>query len=336
MFLRFRAWFNGKRNGKKGIPITNNNALAPFELRICAIANQNINDVHCRWAGIDAQMSANHRTTGEKYQQSANNYTYKRNELKRDTTVEKLWHYYLTVITIGLCEMVANVVAFRILGDNNILTLIMAISILIGIPLGGHALGKSLKQGMQNVWGRILLGIAVLIIITSLIGFAIIRKDYISLYGLKVINQKVAIFTFISLNLMLFLVCAVIAYMSYDADPLIYKYKKDYMKYQNLFHNAVAKREAWSRAQESRARTIRELAIEVIQIYRTTNLRIRFKKGETQIPESFKDTPDIPIPSFNWRELQTDHRNKLYKFGAIPAITKTIGANVSNDDQQAY
>jgi hypothetical protein len=313
---RITAWFNGRRDGKISFPLADDPTPAPFEQRVCAIANTIINKIHGIWAARDARMSGNHRTFEDWFQRTNSDYESKRQELGRDTVVEKLWHYYIILALIGLCEMAANIVAFRILGENNLFTYIMALAILFGIPMAGHFLGKSLKQGWQSTRGKILVSAAILVVIGCLIGFAFIRKDYISANGLNILSSRIAIFSFISLNLMLFFVCSLAAYMAYDSDPLIYDYKKKYSQFQRAFNNIDAARNAWSKGQEGKAKEVRESAITIIQIYRASNIRKRFKSGDGKIPESFKCPPDIPIPDFDWK--------------------KTTAAYISDDEKDAF
>ncbi|MGQ9609681.1 MAG: hypothetical protein ACUVWN_10275 [bacterium] len=334
MFSRIRAWLNGRIDGKRRIPLIDDPAPSPYEQRICKVANQNIEYIHGRWADKDAQISAAYNTASERYKKVSDDYESKRKKLDRDTTVERLWHYYLFAVLIGLCEMAANIVAFKIFGESNILTFIMALSILIGIPLSGHALGKSLKQGIKTVRDRILLATAVSFVISCLVGFAFIRKDYIAVSGLNIISPRTTVFVFICWNIALFLVCAWLAFISYDSDPQIYRLKKDYMKYQKLFNNAKARRNSWSKSQEGKSKAIREVALEHIQIYRSANLRKRFKKGDITIPESFKSQPDIPIPSFDWEIRQIDQvRDDLPKTQLSTAIHERA---VTNDDSWIF
>jgi len=320
VFWKLKAWYYGRRDGILGMPPRDEETPAPFEQRVCAAAERTVSAIHRKWKAKDARLSGENRDREDVFKRAFKNYETKRSELGRDTTVGTMLPYYFILLLIGICEFAVNIVVFRILGENTVFTGLMAIVIFIGLPLVGHHVGKSLKHGWQSLTDWILYPVEIIITAGGLIAFAVVRRDYIANTGQNFLSINVAVWTFIALNLLLFVGAVVASYMAHDKDPDIYRFKKRYEQTQKPYHDIGARRLAWRDKMKGHAEEIKNSARTIIMLYRDHNMRRRMKASLKEMPISFKREPIINIPSFEFEEAVSEQAQEKWNYESeLPA-----------------
>jgi len=318
MFWKLKAWYYGKKDGKLGIPLKDEETPAHFEQRVCAAAERSISAIHRKWKTMDAILKGKYRTREDYFERASHNYETRIAELGRDTTVGSLLPYHFILGLIGICESAVNIVVFRILGENTLFTGLMAIVVLIGLPLVGHHVGKSLKHGWQSLTEWMLYPVEIFIAVGGLIAFSIVRKEYIANTGQNFLSENIAVWTFIALNLLLFVGAVVASYTAHDKDPDIYRFKKKYNLTQKHYHNIDSKRLAWRDDHKGLAEEVKNSARTIIMLYRDHNMRRRMKSGLKEMPISFKREPVINIPSFELDEEVEQAQEKWIHESELP------------------
>ncbi|NWG32586.1 MAG: hypothetical protein HXY29_13995 [Rhodocyclaceae bacterium] len=335
MFWRLKAWYYGKKDGKIGLPQRDDPKQAPFEQRVHAAADNTIKKIHGKWESADSLMSARYQITKDTLRRAWDNYDKAINRLGRDTTVNSMAHYYIVLSIIGLAEAATTYVIFGLFGESSIITIIMTISIMIGLPLAGHFCGRFIKHGLKDKKEKILFFIVMCIAVSFLVAVAIIRNIYMTIAAQngqeRMISSTTATFTFITLNLTLFIASIIASYFAHDSDPHIYGLKRRYEKNHRRFQKIRANRESLRDKKKGESEAVVEAAKEIIAAYRDHNLRKRMKLGNMERPISFNNNPVIDIPSFEFETESNDHQNVRSEHKKIYKISDIVGEATKRD-----
>ena len=173
----------------------------------------------------------------------------------------KFW-YMILLIGIGLAEMPLNIQIFQKFGEAFFITIIMACSLGIAIPVLAHFTGVFIKQRKEKKEYTFFASIAVALFVIFNFGVSIFRAYVLAEHtGEPANNLNIVIF--VSLNLILFIIGLLAAYFrhdeSYELEHTYQQFQKEKEKYdktrgsiqQQLKNVATVKNERMKAAQET-------------------------------------------------------------------------------------
>ncbi len=164
----------------------------------------------------------------KEFEQAKEDYDVERQKFGNEMpdSVRHLW-YVPFLIGIGLAEVPLNYQIFKGFGEIPILTLIMALSLVIGIPFASHGSGKFLKQIKEHsVVYPILLIVSLFLIVTISYVTAQLRADYLGSKGLPISQLDVAIFFLI--GVLLFFAGFIASFFVHNQSEKVIKAKSRY------------------------------------------------------------------------------------------------------------
>lgn len=124
------------------------------------------------------------------------------------------WVYYLVVFLFVLGELPFNLVAMRLFGEAELLTIAVALVIGIVIAVTAHWIGGTSKQPIVTGIDKWMVGVSIMIVFAAIGGIAIIREVYLVNMGEKP-NQAVT-FAFVAFQLLFFFVASYLSHASHN------------------------------------------------------------------------------------------------------------------------
>jgi hypothetical protein len=164
----------------------------------------------------------------KEFGQAKEHYDKERKEMGNVTpdSVRHLW-YVPFLIGISLPEIPLNFQVFKVFREVPILTLIMALSLVIGIPFLAHGCGKFLKQIREfpKVY-PILFIVSLFLIISISYVTAQLRADFLATKGVLITQLEVAIFFLI--GILLFFAGFIASFFVHNQSEKVIKAKSRY------------------------------------------------------------------------------------------------------------
>jgi len=234
--------------------------------------------------------------------------------------VIKAWVVKLILLLFMITEFPLNAMVFAIFGEGRFMTYFMAGVICFGIPLGAHYVGKVLKQELKSKNDISFATFITLVTIIVIVGIAVLRADYLSYvlsrYNLNIkMSSTTAAVIFVGINVFLFCLAAFISYLGTHENNEEYQRLKQQLKIvqqrlEKENREAIkiiteleevtrelaeirAKRECLANHYYFKGVQIKEVAENLIQIYRYANLETR---PSNVVPRCFKIDLNIPAP----------------------------------------
>lgn len=122
--------------------------------------------------------------------------------------------YYIIVTVCALGELPLNLVAFRLFGEAQFMTLLVAMVIAIIIPMIAHWIGAVLKQPYQTKIDNSILTVSVLIVLATIVSIGHVRERYLTMMGEK--PDSVVTCAFFVLQLLFFGIAIFLSYASHN------------------------------------------------------------------------------------------------------------------------
>jgi hypothetical protein len=320
-----RIQTEGQRDGEKNLPEMGTFSPAPFEQALIANGERKTQRTYQKAAGRIARLQPVFQMLEKRYHDMAgrqkavaNRFEARKKELDRDVAIPfpSRFHWAL-ILFLGIGEFPLNMVVFRLFGEPEFLTYVMASTLAITIPLLGLFIGLNLRQSIPRTAGNILIGILTpLAVGGALFGISVLRGVYISsqaggpqmtidpLQG----HQNEMQYILFSLNLLVFFAALVSSFYAHDPDEkldvihssLVFLDRKRNRVRGKLFTLGMQLNGEIQQA-KSRIGEIRALTSQRVALYRQTNLRHR----QLLAPPSFRRDPDYPALNW-WPEVELD------------------------------
>ena len=176
----------------------------------------------------------------------------------------KFW-YLVLLIGIGICEVPLNIQIFQKFGEAFFITIIMASSLAIAIPVLAHFTGVFIKQRKEKreYFGMALMCIAMFVVFNF--GVSIFRAYTLAEnIGQDVDNLNIVIFT--SLNLILFIIGVLASYFrhddSYELEHAYEKFQKEKVKYDDEKADIHARMKVIKENKNNRIKALNENYVE--------------------------------------------------------------------------
>lgn len=142
----------------------------------------------------------------------------------KPAAVSALWKW-IGLIAIGVTEFPLNAMIFRIIGERDEMTYLLAAGIGLVIPLTAHFFGHSLRQDIKTLRDKYLLAAIPVALVLALVGIATLRAKFFAAEA-EVIQEELhinlssgeAATIFFALNLAMFLAAVLISYFGSVGD----------------------------------------------------------------------------------------------------------------------
>jgi hypothetical protein len=325
-----RIQIEGQRDGERNQPEMGSFSPAPFEQALIANGERKTQRAYqkasvriSRLQPLYQMLQRRYRDMAGRQKAVAERFEVRKQELGRDVAMPfpSRFHWGL-ILFLGIGEFPLNTVVFRLFGEPEFLTYVMASTLAITIPLLGLFIGLNMRQSLPRTAGNILIGLLTpLAVGAALFGISVLRGVYISTQAgaaqagaaqsmidpLQTSQNEMQYILF-SLNILVFFAALVSSFYAHDPDEkldvihssLVFLDRKRNRVRHKLFTLGMKLNGEIQQA-KSRIDQIRALTNQRVALYRQTNLRFR----QLLPPPSFRRDPDYPTIKW-WPEVALD------------------------------
>jgi hypothetical protein len=300
----------GQKDGERNIPEMGSYTPAPFEQALISNGEQTVQQIYkaasVRIAKLRPVVEAYQRQLDEverRIHPIADAYKVRTADLGRDATIvfPPVLHWAL-IAFLAVGEFPLNTVVFRLFGEAEYLTYIMASTLAIIIPLIGVFIGVHVRHSIPKRIGNLLIGILTpLVVGATLYAVSLLRNTYIAsqFSGNGQINAEgnQMAYALFALNALVFFGATVASYFAHDPDERLDNFhqslralerKKDPIR-TKLFEVGTQLNGEIEQAR-SQIQEIRALTNQRVQLYRQSNIRHR----RLLPPPSFRKEAEFP------------------------------------------
>ncbi len=305
-----RIEVEGEKDGERHIPDMGSYQPAQFEQALVAHGERHVQRIYekasQRLAKLQPVFQAHQRRLGDletRLQAVINRYKARKSELGRDFA-NRFPHraHIALIIFLGVGEFPLNTIVFRLFGEPEFLTYVMASTLAITIPLLGLFIGIHLRQSVPATIGNILIGIMTPgVAAASLFAISRLRNTYIVSQATEAAESMVAAqdelaYALFALNALVFCGAMASAFFAHDPDEKLdschssltvidrkaNRVRKQLLKIGTRINGEIQR-------SKSRVKQVRALSSERVALYRRTNIRCR----SLLPPPSFRKNPDF-------------------------------------------
>lgn len=313
-----RILAEGQKDGEKNIPEMGSYTPAQFEQALMAHGEQEVQRVYkvasLRISKLQPEFESGQRRLEEietRLKPISEIYEARKKELGRDVAIPfpSIFHIAL-ILFLGIGEFPLNTVVFRLFGEAEFLTYVMASTLAITIPLLGLFIGIHLRHSIPKIIGNILVGVLTPVAVgAALFSISILRNAYIFAQGSSgapsLAAQDQLAYSLFALNTLVFFAAMVCSFFAHDPDErldsahssLIFLDRKR-NSVRNALYRMGTKMNGEIRRAKSQIEEVRALTSERVALYRQTNTRFR----KLVAPPSFRKSPEYPELKW-WREV---------------------------------
>jgi hypothetical protein len=300
----------GQKDGERNIPEMGSYTPAPFEQALISNGEQAVQQIYkaasMRIAKLRPVVEAYQRQLDEverRIRPVAEGYRVRTADLGRDATIvfPPVLHWALIAFLV-VGEFPLNTVVFRLFGEAEYLTYVMASTLAIIIPLIGVFIGVHVRHAIPKRVGNMLIGILTPVVVgATLYAVSLLRNTYIAsqFSGSGQINPEgnQMAYALFALNALVFFGATVASYFAHDPDERLDNFhqslralerKKDPIR-TKLFEVGTQLNGEIEQA-KSQIDEIRALTNQRVQLYRQSNIRHR----RLLPPPSFRKDADFP------------------------------------------
>jgi hypothetical protein len=300
----------GQKDGERNIPEMGSYTPAPFEQALISNGEQAVQQIYkaasMRIAKLRPVVEAYQRQLDEverRIRPVAEGYRVRTADLGRDATIvfPPVLHWALIAFLV-VGEFPLNTVVFRLFGEAEYLTYVMASTLAIIIPLIGVFIGVHVRHAIPKRVGNMLIGILTPVVVgATLYAVSLLRNTYVAsqFSGSGQINPEgnQMAYALFALNALVFFGATVASYFAHDPDERLDNFhqslralerKKDPIR-TKLFEVGTQLNGEIEQA-KSQIDEIRALTNQRVQLYRQSNIRHR----RLLPPPSFRKDADFP------------------------------------------
>ena len=315
----------GQKDGERNIPDMGSYQPAQFEQALVAHGERQIQRIYekasLRLAKLQPFFQASQRRLGDletRLQAVGNRYKARKSELGRDFASRFPHKYHVALIVfLGVGEFPLNTIVFRLFGEPEFLTYVMASTLAITIPLLGLFIGIHLRQSVPATIGNILIGIMTPgVAAASLFAISRLRNTYIVSQAGEAASlftgQDELAYALFALNALVFCGAMASAFFAHDPDERLDSCHSS-LAVLDRKTNQVRKRQlklgtrinGEIQRAKSKVQQVRALSNERVALYRRTNIRCR----SLLPPPSFRKSPDFQELDW-WPEVALNTGNR--------------------------
>jgi tetrahydromethanopterin S-methyltransferase subunit G len=305
-----RIQAEGQKDGEKNIPAMGSYTPAPFEQALIAHGEQKVQQIYERASAHIAKLrplyEASQKRLAElesRLKPIVETYAARKKELGRDVAISfpAVFHIGL-ILFLGIGEFPLNTVVFRLFGEPEYLTYVMASTLAITIPLLGLFIGIHLRHSLAPRIGNLLIGLLTpLAVGAALFAISVLRNTYIfaqvSASAQAPAHQDQLAYALFALNTLVFFAAMVSSFFAHDPDErldsahssLLFLDRKLQAVRKHLFQIGM-ELNGEIKVAKSQIEKVRALTNERVALYRQTNMRHR----QLLPPPTFRRTPEYP------------------------------------------
>jgi hypothetical protein len=320
-----RILAEGQKDGERNIPEMGSYTPAPFEQALISNGEQAVQQIYKDASATIARL----RPAADALQRQLDDHerrmrplaeAYKARvaEVGREATIvfPPVFHWAL-IVFLAIGEFPLNTVVFRLFGEAEFLTYVMASTLAIIIPLIGVFIGAHLRHSIPNWVGNILIGgLTPAIVAATLYAVSLLRNTYISSQfsssGYVATEGNQMAYALFALNALVFFGAAVASYFAHDPDErldaLHHSLKgldKKKLKIRTKLYAVGTKLNGEIQQAKSHIEQVRALTNQRVQLYRQTNIRHR----KLLPPPSFRKNAEFP-PLKWWPEVSLNSQEE--------------------------
>ncbi len=323
-FTEERIQAEGQKDGERNLPEMGSYMSAPFEQALISHGEQDVQEIYkqasARIALLQPVFQAFMRRLEDierRIQPITEGYKTRSQELGRDVTIPfpAALHWAL-IIFLGIGEFPLNTVVFRLFGEAEYLTYVMASTLAIMIPLIGVFIGMHLRHALPRMAGNILIGALTPISVGgALFAVSLLRNIYIGSQfapgATSAADQGNMAWALFALNSLVFFGAMAASYFAHDPDEKLDRFHKVLVSLDRkrntirtkLFQIAP-KINGEIQAAKSQVEQVRAMTNQRVALYRQTNIRFR----KLLPPYSFRRPPEFPKVNW-WPEVSVNGEN---------------------------
>jgi len=304
-----RIQAEGQKDGEKNIPQMGSYVSAQFEQALIAHGEQQVQQIYGQASQRIAKLQPIFEACQKRLEELSARlkpiselYNARKQELGRDVSILFPSVLHLVLISfLAIGEFPLNTVVFRLFGEAEYLTYVMASTLAVTIPLLGLFIGMHMRHSIPPLAGNILIGLLTPIAVgAALFAISVLRNTYIFSQvstSAVALNQDKLAYSLFALNTLVFFAALVSSFFAHDPDQ-----KLDSSHSSLLFldrkRNAVRKQLLQIGTQingeikqaKSQIEQVRALTNERVALYRQTNMRHR----SLLPPPTFRKNPEFP------------------------------------------
>lgn len=304
----------GQKDGERNLPEMGSYTPAPFEQALISNGEQAVQgiykDASARISRLRPVVEAHQRKLDElehRMRPIAQGYKARSAELGRDATIvfPRVFHWAL-IAFLAVGEFPLNTVVFRLFGEAEYLTYVMASTLAITIPLIGVFIGVHVRHAIPKRVGNLLIGILTPAVVgATLYAVSLLRNTYIvsqfSGTGQVSPEGNQMAYALFALNALVFFAATVASYFAHDPDERLDGFhhslraldgKKNEIR--TKLYGVGTQLNGEIEQAKSQIEQIRALTNQRVQLYRQTNIRHR----RLLPPPSFRKNAEFP--SLHW------------------------------------
>lgn len=304
----------GQKDGERNLPEMGSYTPAPFEQALISNGEQAVQgifkDASARISRLRPVVEAFQRKLDElerRMRPIADAYKARSAELGRDATIvfPRVFHWAL-IAFLAVGEFPLNTVVFRLFGEAEYLTYVMASTLAITIPLIGVFIGVHVRHAVPKRVGNLLIGVLTpLVVGATLYAVSLLRNTYIASQfsgnGQVPPESNQMAYALFALNALVFFAATVASYFAHDPDERLDGFhhslraldgKKNEIR--TKLYEVGTQLNGEIEQAKSQIEQIRALTNQRVQLYRQTNIRHR----RLLPPPSFRKNAEFP--SLHW------------------------------------
>jgi hypothetical protein len=327
-FRRFRdlwrARREGRRDGRRGIPTTNEPSPPPALAQIARRADEALAEL-AKDVATDEARRRDQLETAERDRldaeldvstatqliaardRSAQADTFIARAEDRGPRVSKRL-YAVAIVAIVLAEFPLNAIAFRLFGEAEVLTWVMTASLAVTLVLCAHGLGSFLRQQNPTMAERRWISVLIALPVLTIVAIALIRARYLEvsseLTGLDTLGPVVGSAAFLIINLLVYTGATMLSYLAHAPnDRERTEQERAQRELKEASRRARDHEQAATRLAAANDEALKAMRAQADQVtayhrglmaaYCTANLRAR---GNPSVPDSLRSMPEIEVP----------------------------------------
>lgn len=283
------TWWNAILDARKELPAADAEALGETEREIQRAVNATLRVAEQRHAQATSSLTAQRATLR---QRCANNYApeYDRLSARCGRSVPQIYlprpAHVLLFAMIAFGEGVFNLVAFNVFGEAQVFTLLMALTVALGIPLCAHVLGIWLRQWPAPWWRTLVYATATAgVLLAVLAALNEVRFAYLQEIdpGFAAKHSELSS-AFFAINVLVLLAATLITYLAYDPEA---GFAEAYLRLagcQRQVNDLEAKLNELAVVSAAEMEATKQTGLALIAYYRRVNRRRR-----SRVPRYFDD-----------------------------------------------
>ncbi len=317
-----RIQLEGQKDGERNIPEMGSYTPAQFELALVANGERRVQRVFEKASVLIAKLlpgfqayEKHFQDMDARFQMIVERNKARKQKLGRDVAAPFPYKYHLLLIVfLAIGEFPLNTIVFRLFGEPEYLTYVMASTLALTIPLLGLFIGIHVRQSIPRTAGNILIGLVIPAAVgAALFAISMLRNTYIvaaqvSTSGAVAGNPDHLAYSLFALNTLVFCGAMVSAFFAHDPDEDLDHSWNALVRLDGK-RNAIRKKllqigtriNGEIKKVKSQIEQIRAMSRERIALYRQTNMRFR----RLSAPLSFRKDPEFMQLEW-WPEVSVD------------------------------